>query len=114
ISHDLKTPLTSIKAYAEAIGSNPNLSKEEKEQYRQVILAKADYMQQMISDLNTHTLLQSKSYEMDMVAVDGEEFFEMLLAGYEPLCEEKQIELHVKAEVNASCVVSPKQLIRVV
>src|SRR5699024_4671239 len=36
ISHDLKTPLTSIKAYAEAIGSNPNLSKEEKEQYRQV------------------------------------------------------------------------------
>src|SRR5690625_6551844 len=64
ISHDLKTPLTSIKAYAESLDSEKQLSKEQAS-YRKVIIDKADYMKQMINDLITHTLLQSQDYELE-------------------------------------------------
>ena len=39
----------------------------------------------MLDDLITHTLLQSPDYELELVEVDGEEFFEMIISGYEPL-----------------------------
>ena len=113
ISHDLKTPLTSIKAYAEALKYREHLTNEEREQYRQVIMEKSDFMKQMLDDLMTHTLLQSKTYELDMVTVDGEEFFDMIISDYEPLCEEKQLTLTTENSVIGDYDVSPKQLMRV-
>ena len=113
ISHDLKTPLTSIRAYAEALDLNDQLSSKEQAEYRQVIVEKSNFMKQMLDDLLTHTLLQSPSYEMDFVDVDGAEFFEMLVSDYEPLCEQKAIHLDVYSEAIGFFEVNPKQMMRV-
>ncbi|MCM3669053.1 HAMP domain-containing histidine kinase [Mesobacillus maritimus] len=113
ISHDLKTPLTSISAYAESLFSEPELTAEERKEYRYVIVDKANYMKQMIDDLLMYTLLQSPSYEMELIKVDGSEFFEMLVSDYEPLCKKKNISLHVQASVGGDYLVNPKQLMRV-
>ena len=112
ISHDLKTPLTSIKAYAEALESPENLTNVEREQYRQVIMEKSDFMKQMLDDLLTHTLLQSQTYELDTVTVDGEEFFDMIISDYEALCEEKELTLTTENSVTEEYDVNPKQLMR--
>lgn len=114
ISHDLKTPLTSIKAYAEALENTEDLTEQDKRTYRRVIIEKADFMKQMLDDLITHTLLQSQSYELELVPVDGEEFFDMLISGYEPLCDKKQIKLHTANNVTGDYDVNPQQCIRVV
>lgn len=113
ISHDLKTPLTSIKAYAESLDEAKGLTREEREQYRNVIIDKSDYMKQMLDDLITHTLLQSQNYELEMVTVDGEEFFDMIISDYEPLCEKKNIQLTACNNVKGNYDVNPKQLMRV-
>ncbi|MBO1002827.1 sensor histidine kinase [Pseudogracilibacillus auburnensis] len=113
ISHDLKTPLTSIKAYAESLNHPGNLTDEDEKVYRKVIIEKADFMKQMLDDLITHTLLQSQNYELDLVTVDGEEFFDMLISGYEALCEKKNIELKTCNNVIGDYDVNPKQLMRV-
>src|SRR5690625_6380198 len=63
ISHDLKTPLTSIKAYAESLENEQELTETEQKEYRKIIMEKSDFMKQMLDDLLTYTLLQSRSEE---------------------------------------------------
>lgn len=113
ISHDLKTPLTSIKAYAESLNLTIDLTDEEKEEYTKIIIDKSDFMKQMLDDLLTYTLLQSPSYEMELVEVDGSEFFDMLVSGYEELVVKKGLLLHESASVDGICKVNPKQMMRV-
>ncbi|RKJ23643.1 sensor histidine kinase, partial [Butyricicoccus sp. 1XD8-22] len=113
ISHDLKTPLTSISAYAESLFSERELTIKERDEYRQIIMEKAQYMKQMIDDLLMYTLLQSPSYEMEFVEVEGNEFFDMLVSDYEPLCRKKKIRLNVSSNVIGNYQVNPKQLMRV-
>ena len=43
------------------------------------VQTKADYMKQLLDDLMMFTLFQSPSYELELVTVEGDEFFEMLL-----------------------------------
>lgn len=113
ISHDLKTPLTSIQAYAEALQKG-TLSETEQQEYKEVISFKSDYMKQMLDDLLMYTLLQSSNYEMELITVDGAEFFDMLMSDYKPLCDEKNITLNVTTAVTGDYQVNPKQLMRVV
>ncbi|WP_155590768.1 HAMP domain-containing sensor histidine kinase [Lysinibacillus cavernae] len=113
ISHDLKTPLTAIQAYAESLQSK-GLSEQQQAEYQQVIVTKADRMKHMLEDLLMFTLLQSTNYELELVPVDGEEFFEMALSDYEPLCEEQGFSLEVFCDVEGRYAVHPKQLQRVI
>lgn len=113
ISHDLKTPLTSIRAYAESLDVNENLTIQEQSEYRKVIIEKSNFMKQMLDDLLTYTLLQSPTYEMEFVQVEGDEFFEMLVSDYGLLCKEKGIKLRAFSDVKGMYEVSPKQLMRV-
>lgn len=113
ISHDLKTPLTSIKAYAEMLETEQHLSTEERQSYERIIIEKSDFMKQMLDDLLTYTLLQSPTYDIKFVTVDGEEFFDMLVSDYELLCSEKGINLHVSSYVCRQYKINPKQLMRV-
>lgn len=71
-------------------------------------------MKHMLEDLLMFTLLQSTSYELELVDVDGEEFFEMALSDYEPLCEEQGFTLEVFCDVDGLYAVHPKQLQRVI
>ncbi|MFY0518691.1 HAMP domain-containing sensor histidine kinase [Lysinibacillus sp. UGB7] len=112
ISHDLKTPLTSIQAYAESL-QNKALTEQQQGEYREVILSKAETMKHMLEDLLMYTLLQSTSYDLELVEVDGAEFFDMALSDYEPLCEDKGFMLAVICEVDGIFAVHPKQLQRV-
>ena len=112
ISHDLKTPLTSIRAYAEALVLSKN-EEDKVAEYCRVIAEKSNYMKQMIDDLLMYTLLQQPNYEMERTLVEGDEFFDMLLSGYEPLCEEKDIDLETHCEVEGMYLVNPKQMLRV-
>lgn len=113
LSHDLKTPLTSIQAYTEGLLAG-KLTEHEQKEYLQIIHGKSDYMKQLLDDLMMFTLLQSKSYEMELVEVDGYEFFDMLLGDYERVSNEKGFYATTMIHVENSYLVNPKQLMRVV
>jgi len=114
LSHDLKTPLTSIRAYAEALEHEDGLTKQEQQAYHRIITEKSNFMKDMLDDLLTYTLLQSPSYEFDVVTVEGEEFFEMLMSDYERLCKKHRIQLHSEVYVSGTYELHPNQMIRVV
>ncbi|WP_017754425.1 sensor histidine kinase [Calidifontibacillus oryziterrae] len=113
ISHDLKTPLTSMRAYSESL-KQTNITDGERNEYIDVIIGKADYMKQMLDDLTIYTLLQSDEKKMERVVVDAEEYFEMLLSGYEKLCDEKQIILTQQISVTGTIFVNSKEMVRVI
>lgn len=113
ISHDLKTPLTSIKAYAEMLERKSTLTEAEKSAYHDVIVEKSDFMKTMLDDLLMYTILQSSTYQLELVEVDGEEFFDMLVSGYNSLCFAKELTLTSESHVEGSYLLNPKQIIRV-
>jgi len=113
LSHDLKTPLTSIQAYAESLRTG-KLSEQEQQEYLEVITTKSEYMKQLLEDLMMYTLLESPSYELELVSVDGDEFFEMLLSDYDQINKEKGFTTNIALHVNGHYAVNPKQLMRVV
>ena len=65
VSHDIKTPLTSIRAYAEMIkdisGDNP----EKREEHLNVIISEADYLDHLVVDMSELSKLQSGAYVLN-------------------------------------------------
>ena len=113
ISHDLKTPLTAIRAYAEMMKLGEVTEKAEVEEYIDTILNKCDYMRDMLDDLLTYNML-SLEYEPNLVEVEGDEFCEMLFEGISGLCEAKHITLHQEIDVDGDYLVDAKYMPRVV
>ncbi|GCD12799.1 sensor histidine kinase [Clostridium tagluense] len=113
ISHDLKTPLTAIRAYSEAIINEKDSDMVKIKNKASVILNKSDYMKKMIDDLLMYNLLTT-DYEMNFVEVEGHELFEMLFSGYAEDCEKNEIKLSTEISLQGKCTVDVSQMTRVV
>lgn len=56
LSHDIKTPISSIRAYTEALEAGINSSFEKREKYIKVIMKKCDEVTKFTNDLVLHSL----------------------------------------------------------
>ena len=59
ITHDLKTPLSPIKGYAEILADDSEISAERCRQYGQIMLKNVSYMEMLIDDLKLTYQLES-------------------------------------------------------
>lgn len=71
ISHDLKTPMTSIEGYVEALLERNDLSAEKKNRYLRIIAGNTDYMNRLIDDLFLFSKLdlQKLDFHFEKVSV---------------------------------------------
>jgi len=101
ISHDLRTPLTMIKAYAEMIrdlsGNNP----EKREKHLGVIIEEADRLTQLVNDLLNLSKLQSGAVELDRKVVNFSSFLRGIVSRFSML-DETKIELECEDNIYAS------------
>ena len=72
LSHDIKTPITSIRAYAEGLEENLDTSQERRSRYLEVLMRKCDEVTALTNDLFLHSLsdlnmLQMKPEEFELV-----------------------------------------------
>lgn len=56
LSHDIKTPIASIRAYSEALQANMDCNTERRERYLSVIMRKCDEVTALTNDLFLHSL----------------------------------------------------------
>lgn len=56
LSHDIKTPIASIRAYTEGLQANMDSSPEKREKYLSVIMRKCDEVAKLTNDLFLHSL----------------------------------------------------------
>lgn len=93
MSHDLQTPLSTIKAYTEAIRDHVAQSEEEKQKYLSVILKKTNTMIDMIKDLLTYSNSQLGQMPMEFSDVMLKDYFAPLLEELKNYTKQKEVEL---------------------
>lgn len=82
LSHDIRTPLTSLDGYVQLLVMTD--SQEEKEHYLQVISNRISSLKELLEELFTYTKMQDQSYELAVVPMDGRQCIcETVLSFYE-------------------------------
>ena len=69
ISHDLKTPMTSIEGYVEALLERNDLTDEKKNRYLRIIAGNTDYMNRLIDDLFLFSKLDMQKLDLHLKKV---------------------------------------------
>ena len=69
LSHDIKTPITSIRAYVEGLEEKLDTSEERRSRYLEVIMRKCDEVTALTNDLFLHSLS-----DLNMLRMQPEEF----------------------------------------
>lgn len=64
LSHDIKTPIASIRAYAEGLEANLEADYEQRERYIKVIMKKCDEVSGLVNDLVLHSLSELEKLEI--------------------------------------------------
>ena len=93
ISHDLKTPLTTIKGYAEGMMDGVADTPEKQEKYLRTIRSKAEDMTRMVEELALYTKIDCKSYPYYFEKVRLKDFFGDCIEEDEPELERKNIKI---------------------
>ena len=98
ISHDLRTPLTMIKAYAEMIrdlsGNNP----EKREKHVKVIIDESDRLTLLVSDVLNLSRLQSGIVDLDKKTIDFSEHLSGLITRFSLLSDTNDYSVALDSE----------------
>jgi len=89
ISHDLKTPITSIQGYVEAITENEEILQDKLEQYLKVIHNNAVYMNRLIDDLFLFSKLDMQKLEFNFTEIKICPFIADMMEEFKLELEEK-------------------------
>lgn len=96
IAHDLKTPMTMIIGYAEALCQKETKEKEREEEYLQTIVEQTGHVNHLLDELLAYTRLQNQSYQMKVEQQDIAESLRTCVAGYYHEFERHNMELDLE------------------
>ncbi len=91
ISHDLKTPITSVQGYIEAITDSKGLAEEKTEKYLKIIHSNISYMNRLIDDLFLFSKLDMQKLPFEYSEVSVKPFMGDLMEEMEIDLEEKSV-----------------------
>ena len=83
VSHDLKTPLTMIKAYSEMVRDLTYNDKEKREKNLNTIIEEADRLNNLVNDILSLSVIESKMLVLDKKEFDLTETVKNILNRYE-------------------------------
>ena len=93
VSHDIKTPLTMIKAYAEMIKDISGDDPEKRNEHLDVILKETDYLNKLVTDMSELSKLQAGTIVLNHDNFDLKEATIEVIELLNRLIEEKHISL---------------------
>lgn len=103
VSHELKTPLTSMKVLADSLVGQENIPVELYQEFMQDIANEIDRENKIITDLLTLVRMDKKAANMQIGYVNVNEMLEMILKRLKPIASKKNVDLTLESirEVNA-------------
>lgn len=104
VSHDLRTPLTIIKSYAEMIrdlsGDNP----QKREEHLQVIIDESDRLSALVSSLLELSKLESETIVLSPAEFSINEKLDEVMQRYVPLVEQDGYDISFEKAEDRTCV----------
>ena len=95
VSHDIKTPLTMIKAYAEMIIDISGDNKTKREEHLNVILKEADYLNRLVTDMRELSRMQAGYVVLTRSNFDLKDVVDNVLFLYDKLIKEKALSINL-------------------
>lgn len=89
VSHDLRTPLTMIRSYAEMIRDLSGDIPEKRDAHLQVIIDETDRLNVLVNDMLNMSRMQSRKIELEYSNFDLRATAQSLLASYDILTEQE-------------------------
>lgn len=115
ISHDIKTPITSVLGYSKAILEERVIDEDEKKLYLRYIYNKTNRINYLVDELFIFSKMDSPGYKLDLKKQDFSEFIREVLALYYIDIEAKGFKLEVDIpEVEIYSMIDKKELERAI
>ena len=116
ISHDLKTPLTTIKGYAEGIIDGVADSPEKIDRYVRTIYNKANDMTALVDELSMYARIDNNSLPYNFRMVEVNDYFDDCIDELMFEMEVKHIKLTYESQVNTKCkmIIDTEQMKKVI
>lgn len=116
ISHDLKTPITSIKGYIEGIRDGVANTPEKMDKYIKTIYNKANDMDRLIGELTMYSKIDNNTATYNFQKVNVDEYFSDCVEEISVELESKNINLTYfnYADKDTIVIADPEQLKRVI
>lgn len=112
VSHDLKTPLTSIQGFSQAILEGAVKDETGYKQAAQIINTEAQRMGRLVSQLLTLSRLQSNLTTMEMRPIELNPLLAQLVLAMQPLSAEANVELMLKIGTSSGIVLADADRLR--
>lgn len=105
VSHDLKTPLTMIKAYAEMIRDISGENKQKRDAHTQVIIDEADRLTMLVNDILDLSKLQNNTEAIELSQVDLSELVERVIYRFSNFMDKEgyNIESYIEPGLFVEC-----------
>ncbi len=97
VSHELKTPLSSMKVLADALLSQENASKEMYDEFMEDISMEVDRENKIINDLLTMVSLDNKEIKLNYELVSINDLVEQVMRLLLPLAKKKNVNLEINS-----------------
>lgn len=98
VSHEVRTPLTSIKGYTQLLQGHKKQIPEELHQFLDKILINSDQMINLFSDLLDLSVLESHA-KVNFEQIEAKPFFDSVVQTMKQTLDKRQITLHLKVEI---------------
>lgn len=96
ISHDIKTPLTTVNSYIDLIMEKKYADQSELERYLEKIKMKSILINDLVDNLFTHFLNKNTDYQYKYEIITGDDFIRYLLDGLEEGLRDKGYQVSVQ------------------
>jgi two-component system phosphate regulon sensor histidine kinase PhoR len=110
VSHELKTPITSIKGFSETLLDGAKENEELLENFLTIILKESDRLQILIQDLLDLSKIEQPSFSINCQKVDIKETLEEIMALLKRKAEDKQVNINLYTEGNTTIDGDPYRL----
>lgn len=114
VSHDLRTPLTSIRGYAEALAEGAAETPEERRRAATIIETEARRLERLVSDLLDLARLEARRFRLEPEPVDVAAVVSTVTAGFAPTADDYAVTLHADVEPTPERELDPERLGQVV
>ncbi len=110
VSHELKTPMASLKVLADSLLTQENLPVELYREFMEDMVSEIDRENQIITDLLALVRMDKKNQELSLVEININDLVELILKRLRPLARKKDVEVVFESIRQVNAVVDEVKL----